>query len=421
MLQTHMIFVFLLIYLTNELIFDQGLCQETCQQQNPDFECKNQTPFIFIINFSSPFENIPQVFIVLDLISVDVKTDFRLEIQDITKQSFNLHVACLTGWASCLRLKWYAIDDQRFQIINFFNTIDLIQKTVPHKNKNLNTEIGLITLVSHNYEEVNFKLKIDEITSEDVTVSLIKLPENFGEQIQVGFQIILGPKEAFQEFNFIDSTTNYESIIQEKQNAWFISTFTGMGYPYTDAIRLDKQYQFQESSIYKYSLSTWYSAFTPCSHSHGFISQIINSFFYSINLQKLSIVLIQHSLSVPLISINFTQINRILDSNGEYQVTLDKAFDEVLIDIQIACPVGKMVEAKFNKCYDCSIEKTNFQNFQCSNTAKKIYFKIQYSKQPLTFAELILKQQDNLCQMNQLLYNQKFEEVEIFTLNIKDI
>ncbi|CAK68060.1 unnamed protein product (macronuclear) [Paramecium tetraurelia] len=108
---------------------------------------------------------------------------------------------------------------------------------------------------------LNFKYflsnkEIDEITSDDVTVSLTKVPADFSQQVQVGFQIILGPKEAFQNFLFIDSTDDYIQLIEEVQNSWFLSLFTGMGYPYTDAVRLDKQYWYQGASTYEYSLKT---------------------------------------------------------------------------------------------------------------------------------------------------------------------
>ncbi|CAD8196085.1 unnamed protein product [Paramecium octaurelia] len=179
----------------------------------PNFNCKNQNQFTIAFNY--PFDNIPQVFLVLDHLGVTVKTDFRIQIEDVTKlseiyqitQDFRLNAVCLTGWANCVILKWYAIDDQRFQIVNAFNTIDLTQKKFQHKNKNVNTEIGLITLIRHNFDEINFNLTINEITSDDVTVSLVKVPADFPKLVQVGFQIILGPKEAFQNF-FSNYSTN---------------------------------------------------------------------------------------------------------------------------------------------------------------------------------------------------------------------
>ncbi|CAD8213191.1 unnamed protein product [Paramecium pentaurelia] len=242
--------------------FDEGIYQGQCQLQNSNFDCRNQIPYTFIIPFNYPFETIPQVFITLDLIGVSLKTDFRIQIQDVTISNFSLLVVCLTGSAHCVRIKWYAIDDQRFQIINSFNTKNLTEMTYQHKNKNVNT--GFITLISHNFDEINFKLQvflyckceIIEITSENVTVSLTKVPEDFQQQVQVGFQIILGPKEAFQNFLIIDSTNEYSKLIEEKQNAWFITPFTGMGYPNTDAVRLEKKYQFQGNSLYQYILAT---------------------------------------------------------------------------------------------------------------------------------------------------------------------
>ncbi|CAD8214688.1 unnamed protein product [Paramecium octaurelia] len=403
------------------IIFDQGLCQETCQQQNANFDCKNQIQYTFTIAFNSPFDNVPQVFLVLDLLSVDVKTDFRMWIDNITKQNFNLFVVCLTGWASCVRIKWYAIDDQRFQIVNAFNTIDLTQTKFQHKNKNVNTEFALISLISHNFDEINFKLQIDEITSDDVTVSLTKVPADFSQQVQVGFQIILGPKEAFQKFFFIDSTEDYIKLIEEVQNAWFLSLFTGMGYPYTDAVRLDKQYWYQEASTYQYSLKTWYSAFTPCSHSHGYLCHIISTKFYSLNLIHFQVIQKSQLLSATQISIQFLDNNQVLDTVGEYYVTLDKGLEKVTIDITIVCPQGKIIESDFKKCYDCSLQQLYKSNYQCSNTLKELVYKTYYVKQTPAYSELLINIQENFYEMKQILYNQKIEEALMFSINLQDI
>ncbi|CAD8046622.1 unnamed protein product [Paramecium primaurelia] len=401
--------------------FDEGFCLETCQQQNANFDCRDQIPYTFIIPFNYPFETIPQVFIILDLISVDVKTDFRIQIQDVTISNFSLLVVCLTGWASCVRIKWYAIDDQRFQIINAFNTINLTEMTYQHKNKNVNTEFGLITLISHNFDEINFKLQIIEITSENVTVSLTKVPEDFLQQVQVGFQIILGPKEAFQNFLFIDSTNDYSKLIEEKQNAWFISPFTGMGYPYTDAVRLDKQYQFQGNSLYQYSLTTWWSAFTPCSHSHGFLSQVLTTKFYSLNLYQFEVKQKSQLGSATSISVHFLENNQMLNTTGEFYVTLEKDLTDIRIDINVVCPLGKWIESNFEKCLDCPIQKLYKQNYKCSNTLKELVFKIQYSKQVQAYSELLINISENLCDMKQILYNQKLEEIIMFSINLTDI
>ncbi|CAD8215478.1 unnamed protein product [Paramecium octaurelia] len=386
------------------IIFDQGLCQETCQT---NFVCKNQIQYTFTIAFNSPFDNVPQVFLVLDHIGVYVKTDFRMWIDNVTKQNFNLFVVCLTGHAHCVRIKWYAIDDQRFQIVNAFNTINLTQKKFQHKNKNVNTEIALISLISHNFDEINFKLQFDEITSDDVTVSLIKVPADFSKQVQVGFQIILGPKEAFQKFSsIIDSTEDYLKHIEEVQNAWFLSLFTGMGYPYTDAVRLDQQ---------------WQTAFTPCSHSHGYLSHNISTMFYSLNLIYFQVIQKSQLSSATQISIYFLDNNQVLNIVGEYNVTLAQGLEKVTIDITVVCPQGKIIESNFKKCYDCSLQQLYKSNYQCSNTLKELVFKTYYVKQTPAYSELLIKIQENFYEMKQILYNQKIEEALIFSINLQAI
>ncbi|CAD8119808.1 unnamed protein product [Paramecium primaurelia] len=399
--------------------FDQGFYQGLCSQ-NANFNCRNQIPHTFIIPFNYPFETIPQVFIILDHIDVYVKTDFRIQIQDATISNFTLLVVCLTGQATCVTIKWYAIDDQRFQIISAFNTINFTEMTYKHRNKNVNQ--GFITLISHNFDEINFNLSISKITSENVTVSLTKVPEDFQQQVQVGFQIILGPKEAFQNFDCYDSTNNYsKNSIEEKQNAWFITPFTGMGYPNANAVRLHKIYEFLGNSLLQYILKTWDFSFPPCTHCHGFLSYVLTTKFYSLNLDQLEVKQKSQLGSATSISVHFLENNQMLNTTGEFNVTLEEDLTNIRIDINVVCPLGKWIESNFEKCLDCPIQKLYKQNYKCSNTLKELVFKIQYSKQAQAYSELLINISENLCDMKQILYNQKLEEIIMFSINLKDI
>ncbi|CAD8196087.1 unnamed protein product [Paramecium octaurelia] len=126
-------------------------------------------------------------------------------------------------------------------------------------------------------------------------------------------------------------------------------------------------------------------------------------------------------ISATQISIYFLNNNQVLDTIGEHNVSLDKDLTNVIIEMTIVCPQGKAIESNFEKCFDCSIQKLYKSNYQCSNTLKELVFKVQYKKQTPAYSEFVIKIQENLYQMKQLLYNQNIEEAVIFLITLKDI
>ena len=46
-----------------------------------------------------------------------------------------------------------------------------------------------------------------------------------------------------------------------------------------------------------------------------------------------------------------------LNTTGEFNVTLQKDLTNIRIDINVVCPLGKWIESNFEKCLDCPIQK----------------------------------------------------------------
>ncbi|CAD8170705.1 unnamed protein product [Paramecium octaurelia] len=292
--------------------------------------------------FSNQFLKIPQVFFTHEFFDLEqAEMGFYLEITTITQTSFTLLIRCNKRSANSLRLRWFAFDDKRMEVISNFNQENPDDKTFSIKNPNAQT--GFVALTSVHYTGlVDFLLSISKIKTNSVTVSITKVPGKFTNLKQVGYFVVVGIEEAFINLGLKKVTGAFSSgNIPIQPNRWFAIAVQSLVYPNVNNIRLLATYSNTETTI-SYNWGTWTYAETPNSHSQIWIAYQFTKIFkplecFSIRISRKQIF----DLTVPIFYLEILQSNKIYQTNGNYEYYVDKSNTPFKLGIQIKCENGK--------------------------------------------------------------------------------
>ncbi|CAD8095631.1 unnamed protein product [Paramecium sonneborni] len=416
--------ILLLIYLTFTQGFinsDNGLYDKFDDWNDNTFSCFNSFSKTGTISFSGSFETVPKVFLVLQKFDLKRTTlEFRLSITSITLTNFNVQITCpQIGQVYGIRFYWYAIDDQRIQIINSFNMDNPTIKTFAHQNAN--ALYGFVTLTSFSYTGAfNFYISITQLTKTSVTVDISDLSANLK---QLGYQIILGTQEVFQLFGHQSLNIPYNSDSQNLQgNKWFVNVPEGFNYAYNNNIRIWMQYTTTVPTI-SYSINSWGYFFVPTYYQSVWISHVFKNKFTPIELQSMRISqkFDFQSLNNPTILFEIPQQNESYGSNGIYQTIIDKSYLPALLNIYVRCSDGKTIKSTFNICNNCSEKKTKSFTHVCYKAINLISYFTRFSSATQAHQELTITISDSEINIVQVVYNQIQTQENILDIQILNI
>ncbi|CAD8130516.1 unnamed protein product [Paramecium sonneborni] len=213
------------------IYYDTGLARNFDYTFDSSFNCQNDYSRTATISFSNAFENIPQVFFYLEYLDISTsEMEFYLSITTITKTSFTAIVNCRKNRIYTLQLRWFAIDDQRIEVISNFNMENPDDKTFPIKNPNAQSGFVVLTRLCYT-GQIDFLLSISQITTNSVTVSITKVAGKFSNLKQIGYFVVVGIEEAFINLGLKSVTGAFSSGSFAKQpNRWFVIALEGLNY-----------------------------------------------------------------------------------------------------------------------------------------------------------------------------------------------
>ncbi|CAD8070512.1 unnamed protein product [Paramecium sonneborni] len=400
--------------------YDTGLLK-VYDYEVSSFNCQNGFSKTATINFAGTFENQPQVFFYLEKIDLErAELEFKLSITTITVTSFQTLISCAKYRVYRTQIRWFAIDDQRIEVINNFNMINPDDKTFQIKNPN--AQYGFLTLTSiHFTGQIDFQLSISSITTNSATVTITKVSGKFANLKQIGYQLVVGVQEAFINLGLMTPTGGFSSgALPIQTNRWFFIALQGLNYNYADNIRIETLFTNTATTL-SYTFGAWQGVTeTPNRHSQIWIAY---QFTYSYKaLECFSVRTSRREAFdltiLPPIYLELVSLNQIYTTIGNYNYIINKSVQPVNIVILLGCPNGKKVKAEFNKCNSCSTQKFYSITYNCFNKMNYVGFYPVFKQAFQQYNQLKINMQSSSLEITQVLYDQKITEQLIIKVQI---
>ncbi|CAD8169949.1 unnamed protein product [Paramecium pentaurelia] len=402
------------------IYYDTGLSRDFDYSWDATFICQNGYSKTATISFSNTFENIPQVFFTHETFDqYGGEAGFYLAITSVSKTSFTAEASCKKSRVFTLKLRWFAIDDQRIEVINNFNMLNPDDKTFSIKNPNAQT--GFVVMTSLHFQgAIDFLLEISSITTNSVTVSITKVAGKFTNLKQIGYIVVVGIQEAFINLGLKSVTGAFSSGALVKQpNRYFAIALQGMNYLNNNTMRIRATYT-NTATTTSYTWGTWTGAETPNSHS-----QIWILYQFTTTYKPLECFSIRTSRKqafdltiLPTFYLQLVQTNQIYITNGNYEYSVDKSIRPLKMNIQMKCENGKKVQAEFNKCNACSIQKTYSFTYNCFNQMNYIGFFPLFQQASQEYNHLKINIQSSSLEVIHVVYDQVITEKTIVKIQI---
>ncbi|CAK67854.1 unnamed protein product (macronuclear) [Paramecium tetraurelia] len=392
-----------------------------------EFVCWGGARFDATITFADTFANIPQVFITHELIDMDyrqfITSGFNLSITDITLTSkyFVMHLYCEYERGYRFKIRWFAVDDQRIQVISQFNLIPL--KNLSYYYANVNCDTYFITITS-----------FSQIGPTDVQLSVIFTPPNIvsilspyspGKSenlISLGFQIILGIDEAFIQSNTILALSNYDSNIYDPNQADRVEFYPFSGMAYVNDHLLQWVVVIDNNGVgTKYQIKDWGAGYTTNYHRKVRMLKSFTKVFSPIlcNFIRFSSKLEYRGLPRPMFSVEFTGDQVIFTGNGYH--TIKKSISNIELKINCNCITGKKIKSKLFKCQNCPVNQNNYQfEHSCYGAINLLFINARFITQTTAIQELQIDITATSCKITQLIYHQQKQTYVIVDIQIID-
>ncbi|CAD8123117.1 unnamed protein product [Paramecium sonneborni] len=405
------------------ITYDSGLSKAFDQYTGSGFYCQNGFTKTATTTFSGAFENIPQVFFTSEKYDLYGNSmEYQLSITSITQTSFNMYIKCGFQKMTTIYIRWFAIDDQRVEVLNNFNMNDPVDKTFSIKNPNAQTAFIVLTSIYYT-GPIDFLLSITQITTNSVTVGITRVAGKIENLKQVGYQVVVGIEEAFINLGLQTSQTLYtSSVIPIQPQKWFVLALQGFDYPNLDGVRLNAVFTNTGTTL-QYTWGKWGNLDTPNSHSQVWVSYIFTTSYLPLECFSLrtSRKFNPEISSIPTFYVEFASLNQIYTINGNYAYIVDKNVSPLKFIIQVKCQSDKKMLASFNKCNSCSGSlKTQSYNYQCSTQMNYVGFFPLFKQSFLQYNEIKILIEDSQLLIKQVTYNQKIEEQTLVNIEIQN-
>ncbi|CAD8115548.1 unnamed protein product [Paramecium primaurelia] len=406
-----LIIAFLILLNTFAFIkYDSGLALDFNSDSYPTFKCYFGYSKVAVISFFMPLK------IFLKQVA---EAELKLSITTITKTSFTSEIYCGQKRVRRLKIRWFALDDQRIEVINNFNMVNPDDKTFTIKNPN--AKFGFIVLTSIHYSgAVDFQLSMSSITMNTVTVTITKVAGKFVNLKQVRYQVIVGVEEAFIKLGLQTSTGTFISgNISKQPNRWFVIAVQSITFPNTTYLTLEALFTYTATTL-SYTWKSFLNSQTPNKHE-----QVWVAYQFTTTYNPLECVSIRTSrkqafdLSIlPTFFLQLVQTNQIYITNGNYEYVVDKSIRPLKMNIQIKCENGMKVQAEFNNCNSCSIQKTYSFTYNCFNQMNYIGFFPLFQQAFQQYNHLKINIQSSSLEIINVVYDQAITEKTIVKIQI---
>ncbi|CAD8215160.1 unnamed protein product [Paramecium octaurelia] len=381
--------------------------------ENKTRMCNQSNSLSYPITFQE-YDRIPQViFNVWQLNMTRDENEVQACVSQIENESFFVNIACpKSGNVEMLQFKWFAIDDQRIQVINCYNMTEIKIKTFQHNNPN--TLSGYVSITSIGFKgKVDFYLKILQLNTTSVTVDILG---NYENVTQLGYQIILGVDGSFKKLNDSYFSNQFTSENYKLESNYSLANCF-YGFNFTNTQNFDFLSSIQENQTnnsFSYSIQPRGGG----SHNSVFlIVQQIQTTYSPLQFQKLSIKQFEQ---VPQkeaqIIISYQQGDYIFSNIVGHHIFVDKEFDKIQILTQINCEQRQSIRSTFNKFKKSVIQKSLHLTHYCDPNKKQINFELVLKNTDKSNTELVV----NISKMNQsvsqIIYNQVKEEYILYEI-----
>ncbi|CAD8127444.1 unnamed protein product [Paramecium sonneborni] len=420
-----MLIIFVMIKLCLTIIkFDTNYFEQWSIDITSGFLCYGGAKYDNTIQFSDSFVNIPQVFITHELFGMHWTqaypiSGFNFSISDITLTDFVIHLHCQYERNYRFKIRWFAVDDQRIQVISQFNLIP--PQNCSYYYANVNCDKYFLTITSLNViGPTDVQLDVQFTPPNTVTV-VIPYIEGFSENLKsIGFQLILGIDQAFSQSQTIYTNSNYDSLVYDPIQIDQVEFYPFSGFAFQNQYLLELFVNsLSDGSGIRYQMYEWGAGYTPNFHKKVRVSKSITKMFSPIlcNFLRFSQKLEFRDLPRPMFSIEFTEDQDVYISNG-YR-TISKSITNLNLIIKCNCITGKKIQSKFLKCENCFKKNYQFEHF-CYGAINLLFINARFITQTNAIQELSIELTTNSCKITQLIYNQKYQPIVIVDIKMID-
>ncbi|CAD8122312.1 unnamed protein product [Paramecium sonneborni] len=380
------------------------------------FACMNSFSKSYTIAFSGTFLNIPQVFLILDDFDLHWGTqEYQLSITSITLTNFDVFIKCIAEEVYIMFIRWYAIDDNRIQVINSFNLADpptskIFNHQLPNAVSAIVSPISL-SLIG----QLDFVSSVSQLTSTTVTISISYVAGKFENLKQLGYQIILGSNEMLNiiETKVITQIYNSGEFARQK-NSWLLVPVVGLQYSILNqTIRIRKVFTYTTTTA---SFSFTETIMCPNTFQIVWMTYITYKAMECQGMRISSKFNCEASARGPFY-IQIEETNQIFNSIGVFSTTISSIYTSLQINIIAKCQNDKNMSSKFHKCNSCtSDQQTYFFNHYCIPNINQISYFTRFNIVESVNQQLSITITDTSC-----LIAQVFDNLVISNTNIVDV
>ncbi|CAD8209306.1 unnamed protein product [Paramecium octaurelia] len=343
--------------------------------------------FSSTINFEQSFSNVPEIFIVNQVYDLNIGSEqgFQFYILDITVSSFVVKIRVpYSAVYNGIEFRYYAFDDKRRQVISRLNQFSPTNGILQIAHSNPNFVVGISSVISLEYQSsFSYNLYVSQVTSTSCSISI-----SISNTItQIGYQILLGTKEAFylQETVYATSIPSYVGAFNFEsgwEDSQLLVVYQGISYqPYTTfRLRINRN-----NAQTNYYIELWAgSVLESVYHTYGGIraqwdqgyyqSFKLFKYFVSRNFDK-NIASIPNSFEFTIPELNF-QTN----TQGTFIFDISLSITDFTLIFTRKCEHGKKLIMQLIPKDDCS---TTYFEYQLNCESKinickqKLYFQTQ--------------------------------------------
>ncbi|CAD8155811.1 unnamed protein product [Paramecium pentaurelia] len=416
--------IYLIIHIVYGIItYDSNTLNQFAYQYSGGSSCHSPQQHIKTVYFSDTFARPPKIILQTEMFDLACpKVNFTLQITTVTTDYFIIQRECSYSIVHGIVIKWQAIDDERIQVINEFNMISFKNKTYSHINPNV--EEALISLINFSYKgSIQFDILIAELTTSNVSVVITNPSNKLQNLLVLGYQVILGVKEAISQFSTINTTAVYTSPHYNfKDSSLLITPFIGISYDLTDNVRLNKTYYTNQQAIW-YQIHTLLNGqyYTAQNHKPAWLKYQFTTIYTALECRTLRITQIkekQADFRNPF-EVEILETTQIFNTQDTFSIILDKSHELINIKIYAKCFTNKSIQSYLNKCNECLQSQQHQFKHNCYGAINTINFSIKLFPTTQAHQELIIIISNLGCKVYQVLYN--YEKSEVKLIDIKQI